>query len=129
MSITLVVLYIISLCWGIQPSMISLLGPRIDSPLIEYFTKNNRKIKQFELWRLFTCSLIHGHFSHIFNNLISFLIIGSILEFIILWKQMSLLWLASSIGGTLLSCLCNPRALSLGASGAIYGIFGAYVSV
>ena len=97
--------------------------------LIKYLIKDNRKIKNLELWRLFTPSLIHGHFSHIFHNLIGFLIFGSLMECIIFWKQLSLLWLVSSIGGTLFSCLCNPKVLSLGASGAVYGIIAAYVSL
>ncbi|MCC6094963.1 MAG: rhomboid family intramembrane serine protease [Eubacterium sp.] len=81
-------------------------------------------------WRLFTSIFIHFGFSHIFSNMISLSYCGWSLERQYGRIRYLILYLASGIGGNILS-LCIDAAtgnynLSAGASGAIFGLIGAY---
>ncbi|MGN0362864.1 MAG: rhomboid family intramembrane serine protease [Bilifractor sp.] len=81
-------------------------------------------------WRLFTSMFIHFGFSHIFSNMISLSYCGWSLEQQYGKIRYLVLYLASGIGGNILS-LCIDAAtgnynLSAGASGAIFGLIGAY---
>lgn len=81
-------------------------------------------------WRLFTSIFIHFGISHIFSNMISLSYCGWSLERQYGRIRYLILYLASGIGGNILS-LCMDMAdgnysLSAGASGAIFGLIGAY---
>ncbi len=82
-------------------------------------------LQQGELWRLITYMFLHGSFLHIFVNLYSLYIIGSQIEtFFGKWKY-AIIYLISGICGGLLSAALGGNIVSVGASGAIFGLTGA----
>jgi rhomboid protease GluP len=86
-----------------------------------------QKLKSGEVWRLLTYGELHGSLTHLCSNILSQLIIGTLIEAEFgLWKTSSLYFL-SSIGGGLFSTLIN-KGNSVGASVAIFGLLGSYVS-
>ena len=81
------------------------------------------------LWSMF----LHSGMSHLFNNMLILFFLGSMIEKEVGHVRYALLYLASGIGGNLLSLLAkvviNDIAVSLGASGAIFGLDGVLLAM
>jgi len=80
---------------------------------------------QGEWWRLITSMFLHGGVTHILLNMVSLYIVGKIAEALLGWRDYLALYMASGIVGAATSAVMHPEGLSVGASGAIFGIFGA----
>jgi len=81
-----------------------------------------------EYYRLFTSMFLHLDFLHIAFNMISLLIVGPAVEVMLGKSRFLALYLLAGLGGNVLSYLIAPaNGVSAGASGAIFGVFGAYV--
>jgi len=76
----------------------------------------------FKPWIIVTYIFLHGGFSHIFGNMFALALFGSILEKIIGGKKFLIVFFVSGIIAGIGSILFYEA--SIGASGAIYGIFG-----
>jgi membrane associated rhomboid family serine protease len=83
-----------------------------------------------EYWRLVTAAFLHLNLLHIGVNMFSLWILGRIIESAIGSPRMALIYmismLASSLGVVYFS---GPLELTVGASGAIYGLFGALFAI
>ncbi|MFD8803991.1 rhomboid family intramembrane serine protease [Streptomyces sp. NPDC059597] len=81
-----------------------------------------------QYYRLLTAMFLHGGFLHIAFNMLSLWWIGGPLEAALGRARYLSLYLVSGLAGSALSYLMvAPNEPSLGASGAIYGLFGATV--
>ena len=81
-------------------------------------------IKEGEFYRLFTCIFLHAGILHLICNMYSLYVIGPQIEsFFGKWK-FSFIYLLSGICGSLLSMTFNINYISVGASGAIFGLLG-----
>lgn len=79
-----------------------------------------------EWWRLFTASTLHGSQSHLVGNLVTFAIVGLLLEPMIGIGWFAAIYFTGGFAGALLSTLLNPGdMLSVGASGAIMATLAA----
>jgi rhomboid protease GluP len=79
-----------------------------------------------EWWRLFTASALHGSQSHLIGNLVTFAIVGLLLEPMIGIGWFAAIYFTGGFAGALLSTLLNPGdMLSVGASGAIIATLAA----
>ena len=76
-------------------------------------------------WRLIACIFLHGGLMHIVFNMYSLFILGSQLEPILGRKKYTILYFISGLGSSILSYLALPNTVSIGASGAIFGLLGA----
>eukprot|EP01084_Bolivina_argentea_P141129 248043_1 len=85
-------------------------------------------IQNGEVYRFFTPALLHAGILHIFTNLVSQTMIGYTCE--LHWGawRMAAFYFATALGATLLSCVGSPTSVSVGASGALLGIIGAYMA-
>ncbi|GAA0077528.1 rhomboid family intramembrane serine protease [Clostridium sp. CTA-5] len=92
--------------------------------LIDFGAKYNKLIYEGEIWRLVTCAFLHGGLIHISGNMYMLYILGPQVEKIYGIKNYISIYLISSITGSLLSFLLSPY-VSIGASGAIFGLLGA----
>jgi len=82
-------------------------------------------VKSGEVWRLISSMFLHAGIIHILFNMYSLYIVGPRLEdFYGKWKYL-VIYLLSGISGGLLSVGFNDNVLTVGASGAIFGLFGA----
>jgi len=78
-------------------------------------------------YRLFTSIFIHYSFFHILLNMISLLIIGRLVEPVLgKWRYLAVFLVAGLGGSVACYVFTSPIAQSAGASGAIFGLFGAY---
>jgi membrane associated rhomboid family serine protease len=83
-------------------------------------------VEQGEWWRLFTAASLHGSLDHLIGNLITFAIVGLLLEPMIGIGWFAAIYFTGGFAGTVLSMLINPAdMLSVGASGAIMATLAA----
>lgn len=79
-------------------------------------------------WRLLTCVFIHGGFLHIAFNMWCLWDLGTLAESLYGRWTFGAVYLITGVASSLTSVWWNPRVLSVGASGAIFGIAGALVA-
>ena len=103
-------------------------GMGFDLNSLLYFGANSSLlVRSGEIFRLITYMFLHAGFIHIFLNMYSLYIVGTKVEdFFGKWKYI-VIYLFSGISGGLLSIGLNQNVISVGASGAIFGLFGALI--
>jgi len=93
--------------------------------LVKYGANYGELVKNGEFYRLVASMFLHAGILHIFLNMYSLYIVGPRVEdFFGKWKYL-LIYLISGISASLLSISLNGNVVSVGASGAIFGLFGA----
>ncbi len=84
-----------------------------------------RVIYELEFWRIFTSLFLHDNILHLFVNIFLLLIFGIISEQIYQSRLILVIYLLSGIVGNIFSLILLPvNTISLGASGAIFGLIG-----
>jgi membrane associated rhomboid family serine protease len=82
-----------------------------------------------EYWRLVTSGFLHAGLIHIAFNMYLLYILGSLLEPAIGRVRFLVLYFTALLGGSLGALLINPLSLTVGASGAVFGLMGAAVVI
>lgn len=77
-----------------------------------------------EIYRLVACAFIHGSLMHLLVNMYSLWIIGTQVETYLGKAKFLIIYLLSAIMGSLFSIVFLENSLSVGASGAIFGLMG-----
>jgi len=80
-----------------------------------------------EWWRAFTSMFLHANFTHILLNMWALLLFGPVLERRFGSLSFASLYLASGLGGSAVYYLLGRPDPAVGASGAIFGLFGALI--
>jgi rhomboid protease GluP len=120
----LLAIFALELGFGIDPP--NDLGPSIKTLIALGGLQYLLTIGHGEWWRLFTGPLLHANLIHVGLNCLALFLAGSLLE-----RAVGKLWFAAffvvgGLGGAAGSLLINPPSLvSIGASGAIMGLFAA----
>ncbi len=79
-------------------------------------------------WRLLTSAFLHGSFLHIAFNMYVLFVLGPPLERILGHGRFVVLYLMAAAGGSVASyAFSDIRTVSVGASGAIFGLMGALI--
>jgi membrane associated rhomboid family serine protease len=78
-----------------------------------------------EWWRLIAAAFLHYGPLHLALNMLVLWFVGGPIEQAIGRLQFLLLYLVSGLAGSAGALIVNPNALTVGASGAIFGLFGA----
>src|SRR5579864_1301437 len=81
-----------------------------------------------EWWRLFTYMFLHSGPMHIFFNMWCLWDLGRLCESLYGRWTFAAIYLITGVAGGLASIAWNPRVLSVGASGAIFGLAGALIA-
>jgi membrane associated rhomboid family serine protease len=86
----------------------------------------NALVAQGQVWRIFTAMFLHFNLLHIGLNMLTLFLIGGVVEmFYGKWRYL-VIYLGSGIaGGIVTYFVLPPDVLAAGASGAIFGVFGA----
>lgn len=85
-------------------------------------------VEQHEVWRLISCTWLHAGVFHVLANMLSLLFVGIRLEQEFGFLRIGLLYTISGVGGSLLSALFIRTTISVGASGALFGLLGGMLS-
>lgn len=85
----------------------------------------------FQIWQLITYQFMHGGFSHIFFNMFGLWMFGASIEEIFGSKKFLFFYLLAGVSAGLLHLFVSPllggaQAVTIGASGAVYGVLIAY---
>ncbi len=82
-----------------------------------------------EYWRLLTSGFLHASIIHIGFNMFSLWFVGRSLEPAIGRGYFAAIYFTALLAGSFGALLLTPDAPTLGASGAIFGVFGALIMV
>jgi membrane associated rhomboid family serine protease len=93
-----------------------IVGPALVSPYHQY-------------WRLLTAGFLHESIWHIGINMMSLWFVGQSLEPAVGKLYFTAIYFTALLAGSFGAVLLTPDSASLGASGAIFGIFGALIVV
>jgi len=107
-----------------------MLSPDLDIWLTNTFAQANWLVADGDWWRIFTAALLHGSLLHIGFNMYALYLFGPRMEQQVGSVPFAALYLATAGAGGLLSYLLGSlNQVSIGASGAIFGLFGAWIFV
>lgn len=93
--------------------------------LIIMGAKYNVLIDNGEIYRLVTAGFLHGGIIHLLFNMAALKSIGEDIEIYYGKIKYLIIYFLSLIGGTLASYIFSENSVSVGASGAIFGLLGA----
>jgi membrane associated rhomboid family serine protease len=82
-----------------------------------------------EYWRIVTGGFLHAGLFHLFVNMFSLWFVGSALEPAVGRVNFLVIYFVSLLAGSFGALLFQPLVPTVGASGAIFGIFGALIVV
>lgn len=125
-----IIYFIIEVSIGgfVSPSQNWSLGPGSNTLLL-LGAKNTYWIKYYgQVYRLVIPIIMHSGIIHLALNMAAQLLLGLGYEKNWHTLRMVIIYVLSGIGGNLLSCCVMVNTVSVGASGAIMGMFGAKVS-
>jgi membrane associated rhomboid family serine protease len=86
---------------------------------------SDRILRGEELYRLVTPMFLHGGVMHLFSNMYSLNKVGPDFERLVGPGRYLATYVVAGVAGNLLSAMQSPNP-ALGASGAVFGVFGAY---
>ena len=78
-----------------------------------------------EYWRLITGGFLHANLLHIGFNMYLLYVLGQMLEPVLGSVRFALVYFASLLAGSFGALLLEPTSVTVGASGAVFGLMGA----
>lgn len=88
----------------------------------------DKVVHQHQGWRLVSSMWLHAGLIHLLANMICLIFIGVRLEQQFGFLRVAPIYLISGFGGSVLSALFIQNNISVGASGALFGILGAMIA-
>jgi len=85
-------------------------------------------VAQGQWWRLLTASLLHAGIVHLAFNLWAFWNAGLLTERLFGQARFLAIYVLSALGSSLLSVTVHPLGVGIGASGAVFGVYGALLA-
>jgi membrane associated rhomboid family serine protease len=121
---------VIGICVALfLPMFLLQLGGQGQANLIfVYGAQRNPSIEQGEYWRLLTSMFLHGGVLHIVMNMLLLWILGPPIEREVRAWTFASLYLASGLTGAAAYFFLGGVAPAVGASGAVFGLFGAWLA-
>ncbi len=101
------------------------LGTTADPLVYEFGMWGGAVLAWHQWYRLLTGVFLHGGLMHLAFNGFALYVLGPQLERWLGHLRYAALWGVSALGGSVLGLLVQPTVMSVGASGAIFGLFGA----
>ncbi|KAJ8642361.1 hypothetical protein MRB53_019055 [Persea americana] len=88
----------------------------------------SKVVHKHQAWRLITCIWLHAGVVHLLANMLSLVFIAIRLEQEFGFVKIGMLYVISGFGGSLMSSLFIQSSISVGASGALFGLLGSMLS-
>jgi len=98
----------------------------LSSVLIAFGAKDNDLILQGQYWRFVTPIFLHANPLHVGLNMLNLAVLGVFLERLVGHMRFLLIYVITGIVSIIASFYFMPQEISVGASGAIFGLVGAY---
>ena len=93
-------------------------------PLLNAGAVSRDAVVSGDWWTLFTSAFLHLGLLHIGFNMYALWLFGPIIEQLYGHLEYLVLYLLCALGGSVLTILAAPDSAAVGASGAIFGLFG-----
>lgn len=104
-------------------------GRNLNGPIGQLFFQANSLVGEGEWWRLFTPILLHAGIAHILFNMWALWVLGPQIERGVgTWPFVAAYLASAAAGGAFMFVLGSPQDVAVGASGAIFGLFGIWVN-
>lgn len=94
--------------------------------LINFGAKDDDLIMRGQYWRFITPIFLHANLLHVGLNMLNLVVLGIFLERLVGRLRFLLIYLLTGIISLIASFYFMPQEISVGASGAIFGLVGAY---
>jgi rhomboid protease GluP len=105
-------------------------GHRSFGMALEHMGANSlAAVKAGEVWRLIAHAFLHGNSTHLIVNLIGLFSFGGFLEGLLGWRRIVILYGLAALAGGLASAFIGRVELSVGASGALWGLMTAGIGI
>ncbi len=98
----------------------------LSSVLIAFGAKDNDLILQGQYWRFVTPIFLHANLLHLGLNMLNLAVLGVFLERLVGHIRFLLIYVTTGIVSIIASFYFMPQEISVGASGAIFGLVGTY---
>lgn len=99
----------------------------MDYSVLRVYGQDNAFVLSGGFWQLFTAMFVHVNIVHLAGNMFFLFVFGLRAEELFSTEEYVLIYVLGGLGGNLLTLLFGPLMVSAGASGAIFGIFGAVI--
>mmetsp|Transcript_15104 Transcript_15104/g.32404 ORF Transcript_15104/g.32404 Transcript_15104/m.32404 type:complete len:810 (+) Transcript_15104:428-2857(+) len=111
--------------WKFEPLTINpLIGPSSETLIACGARDTNLIVNEGQWFRLFTPMVLHAGLVHYFVNMLTMYFIGGAVEKAHGAAFTSVLFIVPAVGGNIVSAICLPGFISVGASGGIFGLIG-----
>ncbi|MFZ0574888.1 MAG: rhomboid family intramembrane serine protease [Candidatus Cybelea sp.] len=130
----LIVVNFLAFLWELSVGGSSVLGS-FDSPgaqrVLEEAALIPAAVLQYgQWWRIVTGAFLHGGLIHIGVNMLSLWFLGRFIEYALgSWRMLLVYMVSLVVSGLGVVYFSNPTTPTLGASGAIFGLFGALFAI
>lgn len=102
----------------------------LGGPIERFLIHHSALVEAGEWWRIFTTALLHGSLTHILFNMYALYVLGPQVERGVGSKAfLSLYVAAAGIGGVAAQFFTEHPFAAVGASGAIFGLFGVWLNL
>ncbi|HEY7633487.1 MAG TPA: rhomboid family intramembrane serine protease [Thermoleophilaceae bacterium] len=109
-------------------SGVSLVGSSFGgSKIIQHGALFGPLVAHGDYWRLVTSGFLHFNLWHIAFNMYALYILGGMLEPAIGHMRFALIYFVAMLAGSFGALIVTPDSVTVGASGAVFGLFGAAI--
>lgn len=116
-------IFIIMICCGL--GFISFGAP----DLLRWGGNLRANVIEGQYWRLLTNTFLHGGLMHVLMNMYGLLFVGIFLEPLMGGKRFAFAYLGTGILASIASIWWHQNTVSVGASGAIFGMYGIFLAL
>jgi rhomboid protease GluP len=128
-GVTWVLLAVCIVVFAVMAAQEQTLGPPSHQTLLRFGSNFGPLTTHGEWWRMVSCAFVHIGLLHLLMNMWVLTDIGPLMERLLGSIGFLLLYLFSAIAGSAASLAWHPAVISAGASGAIFGLFGALLGL
>jgi membrane associated rhomboid family serine protease len=115
--------------WKFEPLNVNpLFGPSPETLIRCGARDTNLIVNERQWYRLFTPMILHAGLVHFFVNMLALYFIGGAVEQSHGFASAAVLFIIPGVGGNILSAICLPQYISVGASGGIFGMIGGCIA-
>ena len=97
--------------------------------LLNWGANNGPSITRGEWWRLITSIFLHSGIIHLVSNMIALLFVGGMLESKLGTTRITICYMIAGICSSLTSLQWHGAQVGVGASGAIFGLYGIFLTL
>lgn len=119
-----IVINVVAYLWELETGALS-----SNPALINHGALYGVAVLNGQWWRIITGAYLHAGILHIGLNMIALYQVGRLVEMLLGSTRTALLYFISMIGSGLAVVVFTPLEPTIGASGAIFGLFGALVAI